>query len=44
MIYSAVGSTVWRGYEVVCQAADDDYAEAIAEAMNRYESEESNGH
>lgn len=40
MIYSAAGSTVWRGYEVICQAADDDYAEAIAEAMNKYESED----
>lgn len=43
MIYSAVGSTVWRGYEVICQAADDDYAQAIAEAMNKYESEGANG-
>ena len=43
MIYSAVGSTVWRGYEVICQAADDDYAEIIAEAMNRYEKEGENG-
>lgn len=43
MIYSAVGSTVWRGYEVICQAADDDYAQAIAEAMNKYESEGADG-
>ena len=43
MIYSAVGSTVWRGYEVICQAADDDYAQAIADALNEYESEGADG-
>lgn len=40
MIYSATGTTVWRGYEVVCQAVTNEYAEAIADAMNKYESEE----
>lgn len=39
MTYSALGTTVWHGYEVVCNAATDEYAEAIAEAMNKYESE-----
>lgn len=39
MSYSALGTTVWHGYEAVCTAANDEWAEAIAAAMNRYESE-----
>jgi hypothetical protein len=39
MTYSALGTTVWHGYEPVCTAASDEWAEAIAAAMNRYESE-----
>ena len=39
MTYSALGTTVWHGYEVVCTAATNEWANAIVEAMNKYESE-----
>lgn len=43
MTYSALGTTVWHGYEVVCTATSNEWADAIAEAMNKYESEGANG-
>jgi hypothetical protein len=43
MIYSAQSETVWHGYEFVCTAASEEWADAIVEAMNKYESEGADG-
>jgi hypothetical protein len=37
MTYSALGTTVWHGYEAVCTATTNEWAEAIAEALNEWQ-------
>lgn len=43
MTYTAMNNTVWRGSVLVCQASTINYAQAIAEVMNKYESEGADG-
>ena len=43
MTYTAMNNTVWRGSVLVCQASTINYAQAIADALNEYESEGANG-
>jgi len=37
MNYTARGTAVWFGVEPVCTASTDNYAQAIAEALNEWQ-------